>query len=472
MEDLATASPITPRHLALSAAPAFDDVPFPSDALLARYNVAGPRYTSYPTVPEWSTEFGPEAYAAHLERADASAPFSLYVHLPFCHSLCWYCGCNVLISKRGSDADVYLDHLERELDLVVERVGRGRSLTQIHWGGGTPTFLDERQIERLWSAIAARFQVRPDAEVAIEVHPAKTTGSQLDTLRRLGFNRISMGLQDFDPTVQKATNRIQTPEQTEALLDHARGLGFTGVNFDLIYGLPFQTEASWARTLEQVLAMSPDRLAVYSFAFIPDVLKHQRRMDETALPTTRTKLELFRAAYRGFVGNGYRAIGMDHFAKEGDELSRAQDRRALGRNFQGYTVNWAAQTIAVGSTGISDVGGAFAQNVRALPRYYERIRSGRFATERGLSLSSDDVRRRAIIQSVMCNFWIDLEPDGAETFSRELSALEPLERDGLLERRGSEISVTRLGRLFVRNVAMAFDAYLGRPATPKFSRTV
>lgn len=451
------------------------DIPTPSEELLGRYNVAGPRYTSYPTAPEWRGDFGPDALAERLSLAgarDSVEPLSLYVHLPFCRSLCWYCGCNVVISKDAGAADRYLDHLVMEMDLVAQRLGARRSLSQIHWGGGTPTFLSEPQLERLWTELTRRFTPLPDAEVAIEVHPALTTPGQLSLLRRLGFNRVSMGLQDFDPLVQKTTNRIQTPEQTRSLLEHARELGFTGVNFDLIYGLPHQNEERWARTLETVLAMRPDRLAVYSFAYMPEVLKHQKRMPAEALPGVRTKLDLFRSAYEAFVTAGYRPIGMDHFAVPEDELARAQAERRLGRNFQGYTVKAASDVVALGSTGISDVGGAYAQNVRPLPYYYARVAEGRLATERGIALTDDDRRRRALITQLMCNFWADLGDEGARYFAPELERLRPFEDDGLVVRTGTQLELTAMGRLFVRNVAMVFDAYLSRAERPRFSRTV
>ncbi|NTX00848.1 oxygen-independent coproporphyrinogen III oxidase [Myxococcus sp. CA040A] len=450
-------------------------VPRPTPELLSRYDVSGPRYTSYPTAPEWRQDFGPEALEARLRSAgtrDSAEPLSLYVHLPFCHSLCWYCGCNVVISRDTSAADRYLDHLVMELDLVTARLGARRSLSQIHWGGGTPTFLTEPQLARLWTELTRRFVPLPDAEVAIEVHPSVTTAGQLTLLRSLGFNRLSMGLQDFDPRVQEVTNRLQTPERTRALLEHARALGFTGVNFDLIYGLPYQEPEGWARTLETVLEMRPDRLAVYSFAFMPDVLKHQKRMPAEALPTAPVKLELFRSAYAAFVGAGYQAIGMDHFAVPEDELARALSERRLGRNFQGYTVKAASDVVALGSTGISDVGGAYAQNVRPLPAYYERVSRGRLATERGLLLTEDDRKRRAVITQLMCNAWVDLGEDGVRDFAPELERLRRFEEDGLVVRSGTQLELTALGRLFVRNVAMVFDARLARAERPRFSRTV
>ncbi|MCP3098912.1 oxygen-independent coproporphyrinogen III oxidase [Myxococcus sp. K15C18031901] len=450
-------------------------IPQPSPDLLRRYDVSGPRYTSYPTAPEWKKDFGPESLTVALRNAGsrpADAPLSLYVHLPFCHSLCWYCGCNVVISKDPSAADRYIDHLVMEMDLVVAQLGTRRGLSQVHWGGGTPTFLSEAQLERLWTELMRRFHLVPDAEVAIEVHPSVTTLGQLALLRRLGFNRLSMGLQDFDPRVQEVTNRFQSPEVTRGLLDHARALGFTGVNFDLIYGLPYQDPVGWNRTLETVLAMRPDRLAVYSFAFMPDVLKHQKRMPAEALPSAPVKLELFRAAGAAFLDAGYQAIGMDHFAVPEDELARALSERRLGRNFQGYTVKAAADVVALGSTGISDVGGAYAQNVRPLPTYYERVAQGRLATERGIHLTEDDQRRRAVITQLMCNAWVDLGEDGARRFAPELALLRRFEEDGLLERAGTQLELTAMGRLFVRNVAMVFDTYLSRAEKPRFSRTV
>jgi oxygen-independent coproporphyrinogen-3 oxidase len=451
------------------------EVPTPSEELLRRYDVPGPRYTSYPTVPEWRHDLNATAFAERLElagRAGPAEPLSLYIHLPFCRSLCWYCGCNVVVAREMCATDRYIDQLTQELDLVVERLGSRRTLSQVHWGGGTPTFLSEAQLERLWTELTRRFTPLPDAEIAIEAHPAVTSPAQLKLLRQLGFNRVSMGLQDFNPRVQHATNRLQTPEQTRALLEQARELGFTGVNFDLIYGLPHQEPEGWARTLSQVLEMRPDRLAVYSFAFMPDVLKHQRRMPAEAIPTGRAKLELFRAAYATFVEAGYRPIGMDHFAVPEDELARAQERRGLGRNFQGYTVKSATDVVALGSTGISDVAGAYFQNVRQLPRYAANVKQGRFATERGIYLSEDDMRRRAIITQLMCNFWVDLGPDATHDFALELERLRSFEEDGLVIRTGSQLELTPLGRLFVRNVAMVFDAYLAWGDKPRFSRTV
>lgn len=443
------------------------------DALLARYDVPGPRYTSYPTAPEWTAAFGPEDYAARLAQAarKPNDPLSLYVHLPFCTSLCWYCGCNVVISHDGRSADRYLDHVIGELDAVARRLGGRRTAAQIHWGGGTPTFLSEAQLARLWYALTDRFApASRSTEVAIELHPAATTRAQLVLLRRLGFNRVSMGLQDFDPRVQEATNRLQTYEQTARVLEAARELGFSGINFDLIYGLPHQNERSWARTLEQVLSLRPDRLAVYSFAFMPEVLKHQRRMPAAALPRPPEKLALFRRARERFLEAGYTPIGMDHFALPQDELAVAQRERRLGRNFQGYTVTAGTDVVAFGASAISEVAGAYAQNVRNLAKYYERISKGSLATERGLALTAEDVARRRVIHDLMCNFWADLGAEGA--YREERERLRPMAEDGLVKFHGRELEVTYPGQFFVRNVAMAFDARLWAGGQRTFSRTV
>ncbi|MBI2893591.1 MAG: oxygen-independent coproporphyrinogen III oxidase [Deltaproteobacteria bacterium] len=445
--------------------------------VLARYDVPGPRYTSYPTVPEWTGTFGAAELAGKLGEAatqGSASPLSLYFHIPFCREMCTYCGCNVVIAHddRGR-ADPYLARLAREIEMVAELLGERRSFCQLHLGGGTPTFLDLSQLEALWSAISSRFCAAPGAELAVEVDPVVTTPDQLALLSRFGWNRLSMGVQDFEPEVQRAVNRIQTPEQTRALLVAARELGYRGINFDLIYGLPLQTPQGWQRTLDEVVAMRPDRVAVYSFAYLPDLRPHQKRIEPDRVPRGLEKLGLFRLAYEAFVGAGYRPIGMDHFALPDDELARAQEQRVLRRNFQGYTVLPATDVIAFGITGISDVQGAYAQNVRPLSRYYEAVDAGKFATERGILLTEDDRRRRDVITQIMCNFWIDLGDEGQRLYSRELEELRQLESQGLVRIAGSEIELTPIGRVFVRNVAMVFDARLrASEKQRRFSQTV
>ena len=440
-----------------------------SEATLRRYDVPAPRYTSYPTAPVWSERVGAAAYAAALERAAQrpQAPLSLYAHIPFCKERCAFCGCNVVIARSSSTADRYLGAMIREMSTVVGHLGERRSLSQIHWGGGTPTFLGERQIELLWTAITRSFRVLPGAEVAIEIDPVVTTRSQIELLRKLGFNRISLGVQDLDPQVQVAIDRVQSAAETRAALDHAREVGFTGINFDLIYGLPLQTPETWRRTLAQILEMRPDRVAVYSFAYVPDMRPNQKRLPVVGLPGGSEKLELFRIAWEAFTGAGYQQIGMDHFAVPEDELAQAQSRRALGRNFQGYTVQTATEVVAFGSSGISDIGGIYAQNAHGLPRYESAVNSGELAVERGVLLTEDDQRRREIISQIMCNFWVQLPPG----FEPELSRLVQLEREGLVMVHGREVELTPLGRIFVRNVASVFDAYLDQQKTT-FSQAV
>jgi len=446
-------------------------------ATIARYEQPGPRYTSYPTVPQWNARFGPAQYAAKLSAAageGASSPLSLYFHLPFCRHMCAFCGCNVVVTRDSTKADEYLTHLELELALAAERLGERCQISQLHLGGGTPTFLREDQLARLWRAIGTHFSVRSDAELAVEVNPVVTTLRQLALLRSFGFNRLSMGVQDFDRDVQEAIERNQSFELTAGMVADARRIGFRGINLDLVYGLPLQTQTKWERTLRRIAEIRPDRIAVYSFAYVPELKPHQKRLPIEQLPHGEAKLSLFSAAYNALVDAGYRAIGMDHFALPDDELSIAQDARTLWRNFQGYTVKTATDVIAFGITGISDLQGAYAQNVRPLPQYYRAIAGGRFATVRGALLSDDDRRRRSVITDLMCNFWVDLGVDGLDYFQPELEDLLELERERLLTLRGSEIELTSLGRVFVRNVAMVFDAYLRRPeSAPRlFSMTV
>lgn len=443
--------------------------------LLRRLEVAAPRYTSYPTVPSWSDTFGAADHNRALERAGASAdePLSLYVHIPFCKELCSYCGCNVVITRDQGRVTRYLDALRAEFALAAERLGARRRISRLHLGGGTPTFLDEAQLLQLWRDITAHFTVAPGAEVALEIDPVVTRADQLSLLAELGFNRISMGVQDFDATVQQAVNRVQSVEETAAAIAHARKVGFTSVNLDLIYGLPHQTAASFTRTMEQVLALGPDRVAAFSFAYVPTARPNQRRLPMAAIPTGADKLALLDVAQTLLGDAGFVAIGMDHFARRDDELARAQRERRLWRDFQGYTTRRAAVTVAVGASGISDFGEAYAQNEHALGRYEASVGDGTPATVKGLWLSADDQRRRDVIVQLMCNGWVDLGADGERCFARELEALAPLETDGLVASRGREVALTDLGKMFVRNVAMVFDAYLQRGgARPTFSAAV
>jgi oxygen-independent coproporphyrinogen-3 oxidase len=447
--------------------------PAVDDTLLQKLDVPIPRYTSYPTAPMWTESIGRREHASALTRASQlpERPISLYFHIPFCRERCSFCGCNVVISHNTAAADSYLSSVIREMDTVAALLGERTWVSQIHWGGGTPTFLEERQIETLWTAIARRFHILPDAEVAIEIDPKVTTGSQLSLLRSLGFNRMSMGVQDLDPAVQEAISRVQSVEKTRNMIETARALGFRGINFDLIYGLPRQTKESWKRTLDQVLAMAPDRVAAYAFAHIPDVRPNQKRLPVAELPLGVAKLELFRQAWEAFISAGYRQIGMDHFARPDDELAQAQAQRSLTRNFQGYTVRAGTDVVSFGVSAISDIGGLYAQNTHSITRYKNAIDAGELATERGFQSSRDDVRRRAIITQLMCNFHVDLGEPGLSEFAPELTRLRELQAKGLVNVRGAVVDVTPLGRIFVRNVASVFDSYLNA-GQRAFSRAV
>jgi len=450
---------------------------------LLRLSRPGPRYTSYPTAPEWSEQVGRAELMEHLRRADAAgptAPLSLYFHIPFCREMCTYCGCNVVVARRPERADRYLEHLDRELELATALLPSRRTVSQLHLGGGTPTFLDEPRLERLWGSITRRFQVQGGAEVALEVDPVVTTTGQLDLLRRLGFNRVSMGVQDFTPEVQEYVGRIQPVELTRRLYEHARALGFRGINFDLIYGLPKQRLETFRRTLETVIELGPDRVAVFSYAHVPWMRPHQRRFDEALLPQPVEKFQLFALAHRLFLEAGYLQIGMDHFARPDDELAQARLERRLKRNFQGYTVNPADDILAFGITGIADVQGCYAQNVKTLSRYYRELDEGLLPVERGWVLSDDDRLRRRVINEIMCNFFVDLDAvcaplglRGEDRFAEELAALREAEESGLVQRSGANLELTTLGRVLVRNVAMVFDPYLKRRTGGQtFSRTI
>lgn len=447
----------------------------PSDALVRRYEVPGPRYTSYPTVPAWSRDFTGADFQRRLARAGRAegAPLSLYVHIPFCARLCTYCGCNVTISRDPAVADRYLDAVGEELRMVRQHLGMRRQVTQLHWGGGSPTFLSEEQIRRLWSLIAEQFDVAPDAEVSIEANPVTTTSGQLATLRALGFNRLSIGVQDFDPKVQRVINRYQTFERTREVFDAAAALGFSGINLDLVYGLPHQTAQSWEQTLQLLLQLQPHRLAVFGFAFLPSAIPHQRKLPLEAMPRGPAKLALMRRTYEAALGAGYVPVGMDHFALPGDPLARAEAEGTLGRGFQGYTVKAAPEVIGVGVSAISDAGGAYAQNTKSLEEYQALVTFGRLATERGLVLSGDDLARRRIIHDLMCRFRADVSAH-RDALEQARPALQPLVEDGLVEvdAGAAEVRVTPMGRWFVRNAAMAFDAYLPRTAQVVFSQTV
>ena len=451
---------------------------------LVQLSRPGPRYTSYPTVPEWTDEVDGQLLQQHLQLAEQQgpeAPLSLYFHIPFCRSMCTYCGCNVVITRRPDKADRYIDYLAREMDLVCRQLPRRRSVIQLHLGGGTPTFLGELQLLRLWDEVRARFTLLPGAEVALEIDPVVTSTQQLALLRGMGFNRVSMGIQDFTPQVQQAVGRVQSAAATWRLLRYARELGYGGINVDLIYGLPHQREQTFASTLDRVIEMRPDRVAVFGYAHVPWMRPHQKQLDEAAIPGPADRFRLFVVALRRFLEAGYVQIGMDHFALPDDELSKARLERRLRRNFQGYTVLPAADILAFGITGISEVQGCYTQNQKTLAAYYRCLEQGQLPVERGRVLTEDDRLRRRVIHQIMCNFHVDLEQQcapfevsAAKTFAGELEALQECLDAGLVERRELELSLTPLGRILVRNVAMVFDPYLRKKGDQgsTFSKTV
>jgi oxygen-independent coproporphyrinogen-3 oxidase len=452
---------------------------------LQRYDKPGPRYTSYPTAVEFSDAFDEAAYRGRLEAASVMTeePLSLYVHLPFCEERCLYCGCMTIITRRRDVAARYLQYLEREIEMLANALQGRRIVAQHHWGGGTPTYLNVEQIERLHAVISRHFAVQVDAETAIEIDPRVTTRQQLRTLRSLGFNRLSMGVQDFAPEVQEAIGRYQPERATRELYDYARSIGFNSINVDLIYGLPRQDLSSFANTLSAVTAMRPERIAVYSYAHVPWLRPHQKQIDIGQLPQRDVKIQLIGAAIESFVTAGYVAIGMDHFALADDELAIAARERRLHRNFMGYTTRRAMDMVGVGLSAIGDVTGAFAQNVKKLPAYYKAIDAGRFPIERGYIQTDDDTIRRQVITELMCNFFVDrtaVEKKFGINFDRYFSSeLETLMApggpisDGFLRIRPHGLEVSDDGRLFVRTICMHFDRYLRLHANrPTFSRTI
>jgi oxygen-independent coproporphyrinogen III oxidase len=452
--------------------------------LLRKYDRPGPRYTSYPTAVEFHSGFDEAAYREKLAEAARAReePLSLYLHLPFCEARCSFCGCMVVITRKREVAARYLGYLHRELGMLAEALDGRRRVVQYHWGGGTPTYLSIPQMEELHAVVARHFDVQPVAEVAIEVDPRHTSFEQVDTLRGLGFNRLSMGVQDFTLEVQQAVNRVQGEAETRRLYEHARARGFESINLDLIYGLPLQTLESFAQTLSSVIAMRPDRVAVYSFAYVPWIRGHQRLIDVEQLPPPELKLRLFVLARERFLDAGYVPIGMDHFALPGDELAHASAAGTLHRNFMGYTTQPAPDMVGAGVSAIGDVRGAFAQNVKKLSDYYAALDAARFPIERGYALDADDLLRRHVIKELMCNLRLDVEAverrfgvEFAAYFATELRELrEGPVAHGFLRASRERLEVTPKGQLFVRNVCMSFDRYLRAKAAdkPVFSRTV
>jgi oxygen-independent coproporphyrinogen-3 oxidase len=450
--------------------------------LVQKYNVPGPRYTSYPPAPQFTDQVTWPEVAAKIAQAQPSGRgLSLYFHIPFCESLCWYCGCTTVITTQREKGAQYLTYLDKEMEMMSERINPRRQVVQLHWGGGTPTFLAPSEIRRLGQAIRKHFTLAPDLEAGVEIDPRRLTEDHIAALREAGFNRASIGVQDFNPKVQEAVHRIQPRRQTEQAIEWARAAGFASINVDLIYGLPYQTVQSFEQTLDEIIELGPDRLAVFSDAHVPWVKPAQKILEqEAALPNAETKLAILKLVIEKLTQNDrYTYIGMDHFARPTDELAVAQRQKTLQRNFQGYSTKGGTDIYAFGMSSISQADGVYWQNVKDLPKYYEVLDSGWEPFAKGYILSSDDKIRRHAIMRLMCDMSLDyaalskdLEIDFANYFKPELDSMTDLEKDGLLQRRADGLVVNEVGRLFIRNIAMRFDRYLPNVKDRRFSRTI
>ncbi|WP_019674541.1 oxygen-independent coproporphyrinogen III oxidase [Arsukibacterium perlucidum] len=433
--------------------------------LISKYNINGPRYTSYPTALALSPQFD----RTHIHTAITQSPnqLSLYLHIPFCHKLCYYCGCNKVVTRHQHKADTYLDALAQEMALYQPLL-QGKSINQLHLGGGTPTFLTEVQLSRLMALLQQHFTIEADAEISIEIDPRSCSDDKLRHLRTLGFNRVSFGVQDLDEKVQIAINRLQDTDLIRHQVQLSRELGFSSINLDLIYGLPFQQPDSFAQTVDEIIRLNPDRISLFSYAHLPERFAAQRKISDASLPDAPLKLELMQLAINRFVAAGYQFIGMDHFAKADDALAKAQQAGKLQRNFQGYTTAGQDALIGLGVSSISQVSGVLWQNSKELPAYYAAISNGQLPTERGFSLNNDDKLRAALISQLICHFELDVDAFSQQWqvsgfwqyFAGALERLQPFMEDGLVEVYAGRIKVTDNGRLWVRSICACFDAYL------------
>lgn len=448
--------------------------------LIKKYNVPGPRYTSYPPATHFSDQVPFERLLERIRlNNETRRDLSFYFHLPFCRSLCWYCGCTTVITTEQRQSAIYLKHLERELELMARFLNPQRKVVQCHFGGGTPTFLLPDEIRALGKLIHSRFDVAPDTEAGVEIDPRRLTREHVDALRDAGFNRASVGVQDHNPTVQMAVRRVQPFAQTKMVVDWLRSAGFRSLNFDLMYGLPHQTPVSFEKTLQEVLVLRPDRFAVFNYAHVPWIKPAQRALKEETLPAAQTKLEILKLTVEKLTSEGYVYIGMDHFARADDELAVAQRQKSLQRNFQGYSTRAGTDIYAFGMSAISQADGAYWQNHKELPAYYADLDKGNCPVAKGYILSDDDKVRRQTIMRLMCDLGLDfiamserLGLDFEKYFARELDSLADLEADGLLVITPAGLIVTDLGRLLIRNIAMRFDACLPAERETRFSKTI
>ncbi len=441
--------------------------------LIKRYDRAGPRYTSYPTAVQFTEAYTEDDYRRHAALSNQSGKaLSLYFHLPFCDTICYYCACNKVITKDRTKADPYLNALHKEIEMQAKLFDNSRKVNQLHWGGGTPTFISHEQMEQLMNVTRRHFNLHDDdsGEYSIEIDPREVTRDSIALLRKIGFNRMSLGVQDFNPIVQKAVNRIQSEDQTLTALNAAREEGFKSISVDLIYGLPFQSEDSFSHTLDKIIDISPDRVSVFNYAHLPERFKPQRRINEVDLPAPSVKLDILKTSIEKLTDAGYVYIGMDHFAKPDDELAIAQQQGLLYRNFQGYATHADCDLIGLGITSIGTVGRSFAQNVKELEEYYQRIDAGQLAIFRGVEFDDDDIIRRNAIMQLICHFRLNIADFEAKNkivfsdyFANEIKQLETMQQDELLSINSKDIVVSDKGRLLIRNICMVFDRYLKQP---------
>jgi oxygen-independent coproporphyrinogen-3 oxidase len=453
-----------------------------SEELIRRFDSLGPRYTSYPTADRFHSDFTAASYIRYLEQrnqAQSKPPLSLYIHIPFCASLCYYCACNKVITKDRSKSAIYLSYLTRELQLVKQHLTARETISQLHLGGGTPTFLSDDEMRGLMMTLRENFDFADDAEISIEIDPRTVTPQTLQLLADIGFNRTSLGVQDFDEQVQIAVHRLQPYEMVEKCIEQSRAVGFQSINFDLIYGLPKQSLESFSRTLDQVIALSPARIALYNYAHLPTRFKPQRRINEVDLPTAEQRLQIFLMSLRRLLAEGYVYIGLDHFAKPDDSLALAVKDKSLHRNFQGYTTRADCDLIALGLSSIGKIGASYVQNLRTLDEYYAALDQGNLPVEKGFDLTQDDLLRREIIMDLMCSTSLDIPEieerhhiHFAEYFRDELARMQMYADEGLMKLGDSAVSVTAKGRMFVRAFSMIFDQYLSRQSGAKYSKLI
>lgn len=451
-------------------------------AKFTKYSKAGPRYTSYPTAPEFNSGFGEEQYINYLQNQDASRPLSLYIHLPFCRSACYFCGCNVIFTSKEENKTRYITYLAKELAILSKYLNTNRTVTQMHFGGGTPTFFAPAQLDEVINLIKSYFpNFATDAEISCEVDPRFFSSEHMAVLKKGGFNRLSFGVQDIDEKVQQEIHRIQPFELTKSVMKIARDYGINSVNIDLIYGLPYQTRESFQKTIDQIITLEPDRLAVFNYAHVPWMKKTMRKFDESTFSPPSEKLEILKSTIDTFTKNGYQMVGMDHFAKPDDELFKAIKKGELHRNFQGYTTKGGADLIGIGLTSIGNGVDYYAQNLKDMPEYEKAIDAGKLPIFKGFALSDDDILRQNVIMELMSNFSLNIKRieenfkiNFKDYFTDALIALKEFVDDGLLEITDEKIEANQTGTMLIRNIAMPFDAYLQKipESMRRFSKTV